>query len=95
MSDLISRSVVMDFLREEQANLIIAKNTGKLDKELATGALTAVEAVIDFVVQAPTAFDVEKVITQLILKGRPWNPEEHHITVSKAIEIVKSGGADD
>ena len=92
MSDLISRSAVMDFLREEQANLIIAKNTGKLNKELSTGALTAVEAVIDFVVQAPSAYDIDKVIDQLILKGRPWNPEEHYMTVPKTIEIVKKGG---
>lgn len=39
----------------------------------------------------PTAFNVEAVCEQFVLKGRPLNPDEHYITISDAIEIVKGG----
>lgn len=58
MSDLISRKVVMDWLRGVQAQNIINQHNGTLVD-------ATINSFIDFVVQVPTAFDADKVVEQL------------------------------
>jgi hypothetical protein len=59
MSDLISRKVVMDYLREQQASIIIEHNRENyVTYEATKGMLSSVEAFMNFIVQVPTACDV-------------------------------------
>lgn len=64
--DLISRSAVMDYLREQQANVIIEKNkNGFVNADVCDGMSSAIGAFMNFIVQMPTAYDVDKVMEQL------------------------------
>lgn len=65
-NDLISRSAVMDYLRERQANVIIEKNkTGFVLVDVCDGMNSAISAFMNFIVQLPTAYDVDKVVERL------------------------------
>lgn len=65
-NDLISRSAVMDYLKEQQANVIIEKNkNGFIPKDVCDGMSSAIEAFMNFVLQVPTAYDVDSVVEQL------------------------------
>lgn len=64
--DLISRSMVMDYLREQQANVIIEKNkNGFVNADVCDGMSSAIGAFMNFIMQVPTAYDVDKVVEQL------------------------------
>lgn len=99
-NDLISRSTVMNYLREQQTNVIIEKNkNGFVNADVRDGMCSAIDAFMNFIVQMPTAYDVDKVVERLeeernqmyradgSLMGARTN-----ISIDKAIEIVKSGG---
>ena len=53
------------------------------------------EDFLNLIDECPTAYDIDKVVEQLIRNGRPWTPEEHYITVPNGIKIVKAGGKND
>lgn len=61
--DLISRSMVMDYLREQQANVTIERNkNGFVSADVCDGMSSAIGAFMNFVVQVPAAYDVDKVV---------------------------------
>ena len=55
MGDLISRKMVMEYLQEQQANVIIEKaKRGFVSADVCDGMKSAVDAFINFIVQAPS-----------------------------------------
>lgn len=65
-NDLISRNAVMDYLREQQANVIIEKNkNGFVNADVCDGMSSAIVAFMNFIVQMPIAYDVDKAVEQL------------------------------
>lgn len=65
-NDFISRDAVMDYLREQQANVIIEKNkNGFVSADVCDGMSSAIGAFMNFIVQLPTAYDVDKVVERL------------------------------
>ncbi len=63
---LIDRNAVMDYLREQQANVIIEKNkNGFVNADVCDGMSSAIGAFMNFILQIPTAYDVDKVIEQM------------------------------
>lgn len=65
-NDLISRSIVMDYLREQHSNIIMEKNKkGFVSEDVCDGMSSAIGAFMNFVEQAPTAYDLDKVIKGL------------------------------
>lgn len=96
-NDFISRDAVMDYLREQQANVIIEKNkNGFVSADVCDGMSSAIGAFMNFIVQLPTAYDVDKVVERL--EEKILNTSDTQIGISarmafgKSIEIVKSGG---
>lgn len=96
MSDLISRKAVMDWLRGLQAQSIINENHGSLvDATIST----TVNHFINFIVQVPTAYDVNKVVEKLE-EAKETHDDEcgfddfEFLDCDIAIEIVKGGGID-
>ena len=90
--DLISRKVVMEYLQEQQANVIIEKNkSGFVSQEVCAGMLSAVDAFINFIVQCPIDYNVEKVVAKLEEEKSDWN-DDYNVPITKAIEIVRNGG---
>lgn len=65
-NDLISRSIVMDYLREQHSNIIMEKNKkGFVSEDVCDGMSSAIDAFMNFVVQVPTAYDLDKVVKDL------------------------------
>lgn len=65
-NDLISRKAVMDYLREQQANVITEKNKNNpVTQDAMKGMLASVDAFMNFIVQLPVAYDADKVVKQL------------------------------
>lgn len=63
---LIDRNAVMDYLREQQANVIIEKNkNGFVNADVCDGMSSAIGAFMNFILQIPTAYDVDKVVERL------------------------------
>lgn len=97
-NDLISRNAVMDYLREQQANVIIEKNkNGFVNADICDGMSSAIGAFMNFILQVPTAYDVDKVAERLESEKSgltAWAEDEaYKLGLEKAINIVKSGGA--
>lgn len=99
-NDLISRSAVMDYLREQQTNVIIEKNkNGFVNSDVCDGMCSAIDAFMNFIVQMPTAYDVDKVVEQLEAESKRWKDsgeayeDQKELGVAdgfkRAIEIVK------
>lgn len=99
-NDLISRSAVMDYLREQQANVIIEKNkNGFVNTDVCDGMSSAICAFMNFIMMLPAAYDVDKVVEQLRSEQRRWKDsgeeyeDKREIGVSegfeKAIEIIR------
>lgn len=95
---LIDRNAVMDYLREQQANVIIEKNkNGFVNADVCDGMSSAIGAFMNFILQIPTAYDVDKVVERM--KEKSFVPGDRIgvsyvkiIMSEKAVEIVKSGG---
>lgn len=65
-NDLISRSLVMDYLREQETNIITEKNKkGFASADVCDGMSSAIKAFKNYIMQAPTAYDPDKVIKEL------------------------------
>ena len=100
--DLISRKAVMDYLREQQANVIIEKNkNGFVNADVCDGMGSAIGAFMNFIVQLPTVYDVDKVVEQITIlqdnaeyESLSTNEEKaaYYTAYNRAIEKVKSGG---
>jgi hypothetical protein len=93
MSDLISRKVVMDWLRDLQAQAIINRQHGTL---VDATIEASINSFINFIVQVPTAYDVDKVVEQLefeFLNSKGNLTKEY--AIAKALEIVMKGAAKD
>ncbi len=98
-NDLISRSAVMDYLREQQANVIIEKEKkGFVSVDVCDGMNSAINAFINFIVQLPAAYDVDKVVERIKVSSTDkdgivcYVDEKSVITKELAEKIVKSGG---
>lgn len=87
--DLISRKAVIDYLREQNNNVIIEKHKdGFVSEDTCRGMEGAISAFRNFILTLPTAFDKEKVIEELKEEGCIIDDEAGN----RAIEIVKKGG---
>lgn len=89
--DLISRTMIMDYLREQQANVIMEKNkNGFVPVDVCDGAESAISAFMNFVLQMPTAGEVEK---RWILSSKrlPDEPEEIPTEDEPIEEMVLDG----
>lgn len=65
-NDLISRSMVMDYLKEQKTNVIAEKNKkGFVSEDVCDGMSSAIGAFMNFVEQAPIAYDLDKVVKDL------------------------------
>lgn len=63
---LIDRNAVMDYLREQQANVIIEKNkNGFVNADVCDGMSSAIGAFMNFILQIPTVYDVDKVVEEM------------------------------
>lgn len=104
---LIDRNAVMDYLREQQANVIIEKNkNGFVNADVCDGMSSAIGAFMNFILQIPTAYDVDKVVERLEemrlkreeqLRACVDNDMADYLrckmsAIAEAIEIVKSSG---
>lgn len=64
--DLISRKAVIDYLREQNNNVIIEKHKdGFISEDACRGMESAISAFRNFILTLPTAFDKEKVLEKL------------------------------
>lgn len=65
-NDLISRSLVMDYLREQETNIITEKNKkGFVSADVCDGMISAIGAFKNYIMQVPAAYDSDKVIKEL------------------------------
>lgn len=104
MSDFISRQAVMNYLREQQAGIIIEKTKqNAVTYEACKGMEASIEAFMNFVNQTPTAYDVDKVVEQLenkIFSAEVHNDDFNGVQIDNLLcmgdvyEIVKAGGMD-
>ena len=100
MDDLISRKEVLDYLREQNNNVIIEKHKGGfISEDTYRGMESAIDAFRNFILTLPTAFDKEKVIEELQKHSHNYYPSiDHYCTSVKAvklrevIDIVEEGG---
>ena len=84
---LIDRNAVMDYLREQQANVIIEKNkNGFVNADVCDGMSSAIGAFMNFILQIPTAYDVDKVMEQL--------RKNHDVEKDRAAEYDEAGRLD-
>ena len=96
-NDLISRKAVIDYLKEQNNNLLMEKQkNGVVSTEACRGMESALIAFRSFILAQPMAFDKEKVIKEL--KGQielvSYNPTTagRYIKKDRAIKIVEKGG---
>lgn len=72
--DLISRKAIIDYLREQNNNVIIEKHKGGfVSEDTCRGMESAISAFRNFILTLPTAFDKEKVIEEL----KSWEKASH------------------
>lgn len=91
--DFISRKDVMDYLREQQANVIIEKNKAEGFVAAVEGEakLSEVDKFINFIVQCPTAYDTGKVVEEVsdyLLRLVGKNAQLYKTVIGK----IKEGG---
>ena len=96
-NDLISRKAVIDYLKEQNNNLLMEKQkNGVVSTEACRGMESALIAFRSFILAQPMAFDKEKVIEEL--KGQielvSYNPMTagRYIKKDRVIKIVEKGG---
>jgi hypothetical protein len=95
MSDLISRSALLDDMQKELEKAVNNENMTEFDcKVLMTSAL----ALKNFVNRQPTAYDVEKVVAELeeekTMAYDKCDGGSSYKTYSQAIDIVRKGGTE-
>lgn len=83
--DLISRKVVMDYLREQQANVIIEQNKNNpVTYDATKGMSASVDAFMNFIAQMPTAYDVDKVVERLENAGQKMSEAKSNMPYGKS-----------
>ena len=89
-NDLISRKAVIDYLKEQNNNLLMEKQkNGVVSTEACRGMESAIIAFRSFILAQPMAFDKEKVIEEL----EDYLFEKYCIEGDEKIaEIVEKGG---
>ena len=96
--DLISRKAVLDYLKEQNNNLLKEKqkNGFVVSTEACRGMESALIAFRSFILAQPMAFDKEKVIEELKeqIELVSYNPMTagRYIKKDRAIKIVEKGG---
>lgn len=102
--DLISRKAVMDYLREQQADVIMENaKENPSTYEATKGMKCSIDAFMNFIVTMPTAYDLDKVVEQLkkqigtceMEDCEQYNGDCDVCRAGKAIEIVKAGGVNE
>lgn len=96
-NDLISRKAVIDYLKEQNNNLLMEKQkNGVVSTEACRGMESALIAFRSFILAQPMAFDKEKVIEELKeqIELVSYNPMTagRYIKKDRAIKIVEKGG---
>lgn len=98
-NDLIDRNAIMDYLKEQQANVIIEKNkNGFVNVDVCDGMSSAIGAFMNFILQIPTAYDVDKAVKQIMASCTDedgivlYVDRKPVIAKELAVKIVKSGG---
>lgn len=96
-NDLISRKAVIDYLKEQNNNLLMEKQkNGVVSTEACRGMESALIAFRSFILAQPMAFDKEKVIEELKeqIELVSYNPmmAGKYIKKDRAIKIVEKGG---
>lgn len=95
--DLISRKAVLDYLKEQNNNLLKEKqkNGFVVSTEACRGMESALIAFRSFILSQPTAFDKEKVAEELKeqIELVSYNPMTvgRYIKKDRAIKIVEKG----
>lgn len=94
MSDLISRSVLLERLKEYSNN--------DWNKSLGGTFSDCVDTCIDYVENAPTAYDVDKVVEQveaemrhceaMLKRHNSFSLKTYHKGLSFALDIIRAGG---
>lgn len=88
MSDLISRSALIEVLKEYSNN--------DWNKSLCAMFSDCVDTCIDYVENAPTAYDVEKVVEEVKQVNNICNECKHKncekCTIHKICDIIRAGG---
>lgn len=102
MSDLISRSELLNYLDKETNGIPIDAEKYNIDPNVVDGMIAAAEAFTNKVKKQPTAYDIDKVVEELkkesyaiMLDGAVVASKEVVIDAEIAIEIVKRGGSDE
>lgn len=95
--DLISRKAVLDYLKEQNNNLLMEKQkNGVVSTEACRGMESALIAFRSFILAQPMAFDKEKVIEELKeqIELVSYNPMTagRYIKKDRVIKIVEKGG---
>lgn len=96
--DLISRKAVLDYLKEQNNNLLKEKqkNGFVVSTEACRGMESALIAFRSFILDQPMAFDKEKVIEELKeqIELVSYNPMTagRYIKKDRVIKIVEKGG---
>ena len=96
--DLISRKAVLDYLKEQNNNLLKEKqkNGFVVSTEACRGMESALIAFRSFILAQPMAFDKEKVIEELKeqIELVSYNPMTagRYIKKDRVIKIVEKGG---
>lgn len=104
-NDLISRNAVIKYLRKQQENVIIEKNkNGFVNSDVCDGMSSAIEAFMNFIMQSPTAYDVDKAVERLRTLSdiaddkimEQEGPEQYWdgfgYGIDEAIKILNAGG---
>lgn len=96
-NDLISRKAVIDYLKEQNNNLLMEKQkNGVVSTEACRGMESALIAFRSFILAQPMAFDKEKVIEELKeqIELVSYNPMTagRYIKKDRVIKIVEKGG---
>ena len=105
--DLISRKAVINYLREQNNNLLMEKQkNGIVSTEACRGMESALIAFRSFILNLPTAFDKEKVISEMkkeyedairlhnenIAPAHSFSALMRKDAWGEAVEIVEKGG---
>lgn len=106
MSDFISRQAVMNYLREQQAGIIIEKTKqNAVTYEACKGMESGIDAFMNFINQVPAAYDVDKVVDKIgkikdhdqfctSERCHRYRSECKSCEIDGIVKIVKGGGAD-
>lgn len=94
----MSRLIDVDMLKKELSKMEdeykATLNENCNDDPFSDGVLSALFQVFKTINSQLTAYNVDKVVEQLVKNSRPWNLQEQFIMLNNAIKIVKEGGTE-